>query len=645
MDRRRWIGATVSAGAAAGLPWAAASALAAQAPASTAAAPGGAAAAGTDAAAGPVLGRWTHGYAAFGPPRLPPDYARFAYADPAAPKRGTLYLRNPDRRSTFDKFNPFTIRGQSPAGLMIFMFEPLAVSAGDELSTMYGLLAESLLVAPDRSSITFRLHPQARFWNGDAVTAEDVRHSFEQLTSKFAAPGYRIAYGGVERAVVEDERTVRFELKDRSNDTLFTIGGLVVFSRKWGLAADGKPRRFDEIVTEHPITSGPYTIGPVDSGKRIEFRRNPGYWARELPPRRGFFNFERVVYRYYKDQAVAREAFKAGEFDFFKEYSGRAWVRQHAGAKWNDGRIVKDDFPTATGQGLQCYILNLRRPLFEDRRVREAMAWTYDFDTLNKNRLYQRAHSLFNNSEFAADGLPSAGELRLLEPWRAELPPEVFGPPYRAPATGRDPARLRANLLKARALLAEAGWKIAPDGRLRNAAGQAFDFEYLVPGEARAFPEWEKNLEKLGITLKIRNVDFALYRRRLEGYDFDVVAIAGGDFTLPDPSGLAASLGSAGADQPGGNNFRGLKSRVVDALIQAMGAAQTLPALRDAARALDRVVMWNHWQLPDLWTANERASHWNRFGQPKVRPLYFDIDTSLQACPLTTWWHKEGAAR
>jgi peptide/nickel transport system substrate-binding protein/microcin C transport system substrate-binding protein len=166
-----------------------------------------------------------------------------------------------------------------------------------------------------------------------------------------------------------------------------------------------------------------------------------------------------------------------------------------------------------------------------------------------------------------------------------------------------------------------------------------------VPGEARAFPEWEKNLEKLGITLKIRNVDFALYRRRLEGYDFDVVAIAGGDFTLPDPSGLAASLGSAGADQPGGNNFRGLKSRVVDALIQAMGAAQTLPALRDAARALDRVVMWNHWQLPDLWTANERASHWNRFGQPKVRPLYFDIDTSLQAWPLTTWWTKEGAVR
>ena len=212
MDRRRWIGAAASAGAVGVAPWPFASAVAARAPAAAAPAPAGAASAVPADASGPVLGRWTHGYAAFGPPKLAPDYAHFAYADPTAPKRGTVYLRNPDRRSTFDKYNPFTIRGQAPAGLMIFMFEPLAVSAGDELATMYGLLAEAMLVAPDRSSVTFRLHPQARFWNGDAVTAEDVRHSFEQLTSKFASPGYRIAYGGVERAVVVDERTLRFEL-------------------------------------------------------------------------------------------------------------------------------------------------------------------------------------------------------------------------------------------------------------------------------------------------------------------------------------------------------------------------------------------------------------------------------------------------
>jgi peptide/nickel transport system substrate-binding protein/microcin C transport system substrate-binding protein len=594
---------------------------------------------------GPILGRWTHGYAAFGPPRLPADFAHFAYANPQAPKAGTLYLRNPDRRSTFDKYNPFTIKGQSPAGLNIFMFESLTVSAGDEPMTMYGLLAEAMLVAPDRSSVTFRLHPRARFWNGDAVTAEDVRHSFEQITSRYAAPGYRVAYAGVERAVVVDERTVRFDLKDRSNDTIFTVGGLPVFSRKWGAGADGKPRRFDEIVTDIPITSGPYTVGAVDSGKRIEFKLDPNYWARGLPVRRGFFNFERVIYRYYKDQAVAREAFKAGEFDVFKEYSARSWARQHAGPKWDDGRIRKEPFATATGQGLQAYILNLRRPLFQDRRVREALGLTYDFDTLNKNGQYKRSHSLFNNSEFAAEGPPSAGELRLLEPFRTDLPPEVFGPPFRAPLTGRDPNRLRANLLRARELLVQAGWTVATDGRLRNAAGQPFEFEYMLPGEPRPFPEWEKNLAKLGIALKMRAVDFALYRRRLEAYDFDVVAIAGGDFTLPDPAGLLPMLGSATVDEPGGNNLRGVKSPVVDALLKALAAADTLPALRDAARALDRVVMWNHWQIPDLWTADERASYWNRFEMPKVRPLYFSIDTGSLPWPLVAWWLKPGAGR
>jgi peptide/nickel transport system substrate-binding protein/microcin C transport system substrate-binding protein len=613
--------------------------------ASTANAPAAAPGPSPARAEAPALGRWTHGYAAFGPPAMPADFAHFAYADPSARKGGTLFLRNPDRRSTFDKYNPFTIKGQAPAGLSIFMFETLAVTAGDEAMTMYGLLAQDMLIAPDRSSITFRLHPRARFWNGDAVTAQDVRHSFEQVTSRYAAPGWRVAYAGVERAVVVDERTVRFDLKDRSNDTIFTVGSLAVFSRKWGAGPDGQPRRFDEVVSDIPITSGPFTVGAVDSGKRIEFRLNPDYWARDLPVRRGFFNFERVVYRYYKDQAVAREAFKAGEFDFFKEYSARAWSRQHAGAKWSDGRIRKKAFKTATGQGLQAYILNLRRPLFQDRRVREALGLTYDFDTLNKSGQYQRSHSLFNNSAFAAEGMPSPGELRLLQPWRAELPPEVFGPPFRAPLTGREPNRLRANLLRARELLAEAGWTVAADGQLRNAAGQAFTFEYMLPGEPRPFPEWEKNLAKLGITLKMRAVDFALYRRRLEAYDFDVVAIAGNDFTLPDPAGLSQMLGSASVDEPGGNNLRGVKSPVVDALLKALAAADTLPALRDAARALDRVVMWNHWQIPDLWTADERVSYWNRFAMPAVQPLHFSIDTGALPWPLVTWWLQPGAVR
>jgi len=591
--------------------------------------------------------QWTHAHAAFGQPKYPPGFAHFDYVNPDAPKGGTINLRNPDRRSSFDKFNPFTVKGNSPAGLGIFMFESLAVLGSDELQTMYGLLAEAIAVAPDKSSISFRLNPKARFSNGDPVTAADVQYSFESMSGKYASPGLRAALAGVERVVVVDERTVRFELRERTNDMLFTVGGLAVFSRKWALGADGKPKRFDEIVSEYPITSGPYTISKADSGRRLEFRRNPDYWARDLGVRRGMFNWDRVVYRYYSDQAVAREAFKAGEFDIYKEYSGRAWVRQHKGVKWDDGRIRKDLFETSVGQGLQAYQLNMRRPLFQDIRVREALGWTYDFDTVNRLGLFKRANSQFNNSEFAAQGLPTPGELKLLEPFRAELPPAVFGPAFVAPTTGRDPKRLRQNLLKARELLEQAGWKLAPDGQLRNAEGQAFEFEYLSPGEPGRMTEWQSNLEKLGIRMKERNVDFALYRRRLEEYDFDMIAIAGGDFTLPDATGLQTAFGSKSADEKGNNNFRGVKSRAADQLIKVMAEAQTLEELRDASRALDRVIMWSHWQVPDLYASDEKSSYWNKFGMPERRPRFFTIDTGsgFPAWPLETWWIKDPARR
>jgi peptide/nickel transport system substrate-binding protein/microcin C transport system substrate-binding protein len=585
--------------------------------------------------------RWQHGYASFGEPKYPRGFTHFEYANPDAPKGGTLFLRNPDRRSSFDKFNPFTTRGNSPAGLSIFMFETLAVMAGDEPQTMYGLLAEEIAVAPDRAWVAFRLHPLARFTNGEPVTADDVRHSFEMLSGPHAAPPYRSAFAAVERVTVLDRRTIRFDLNERTADAVFTVGGLSVFSRKWGENADGTRKRFDEIVTEYPITSGPYTIARADGGRRIEFVRDPNYWAKDLGVRRGLFNFERVVYRYYRDAAVAREAFKAGEFDIYKEYGARSWVRQHKGPKWDDGRILKDMFETQVGQGLQSYQLNLRRPKFQDLRVRRALDYTYDFDTLNRLGLFRRAESVFNNSDFAAEGLPSAAEIALLEPLRAELPPEVFGPAYRAPSTGGEPARLRANLLKAKALLQEAGWTLAPDGKLRNAAGEAFTIEYLAPGEGNRLPDWELNLSKLGIELRVRNVDFALYRRRLETFDFDMITIVEGDFKLPNVQSLVTLYGSKGADEQGSNNFRGVRSRAADHLLEVMGRATTLDELRTAARAFDRVVMWSAWQVPDLYAADERASYWNRFGLPAVRPKYFTIESALSENPawaVTAWW-------
>lgn len=639
LDRaRRRLGALLLGTPWAGMTWAAdAPAKAAPSNGTPASAPGAAAPA-PPVPGGAYTGRWVHAFAAYGPPKYGPGFPHFEYVNPGAPKGGTVRLRFPDRRSSFDKFNPWTTRGNAPAGILIWMVESLCHLAQDEPSTMYGLLAESVFVAPDFGSVSFRLHPKARFSNGDAVTAADVVHSHAMLASKGASAAYQNQVIGIDRVVAIDERTVRFDFKEKGRDQVFVAGMMPVFSRKWGA---GKP--LDQVTQEPPITSGAYLIDKVEMPRRIEYRLNPDYWARDLPVRRGHFNFERVVYRAYQDHAVAREAFKAGEFDLMKEYGGRSWVRLHAGPKWEDGRIVKRPLLTAFGQGLQSYHLNLRRPLLQDIRVREALDWAYDHDTSNKTGVYQRAESVFSNSEFAAVGLPSAGELKLLEPFRTELPAKVFGPPYRAPSTGRDPRRLRQNLLRARGLLEQAGWKLDESGTLRNAKGEAFVIEYLTPRES-GIEDWQHNLKKLGIELRERVVDFALYRRRLERFDFDMVTIVESDFTLPSASEFKGWYGSKAADEESSNNFRGIKSRAVDATMEAMAAAETLEELRDAARAMDRVVMWSHFQVPDLYTNAENVSYWNKFGVPKVQAKYFSADFLITGFvefgpwPIWCWW-------
>ena len=607
-----------------------------------AALPGAAAASPPPRAASVIAtGSWVHALSPYLPPKYPAGFSHFDYVNPDAPKGGVLRLRNPDRRSSFDKFNPFTVKGVPPAAVMIFMVESLATMGQDEPQAMYGLLAEAMKVAPDLSSITFRIHPQARFANGDPVLADDVVHSLRQLTGAQAYPLYRTPLAGIAQAVAEDARTVRFDLKERTLDTLFNAGTMPVFSRRWG---GGKP--LQDIVAEHPITSGAYVIDKVDMPRRIELKRNPDYWARDLGVRRGHFNFDRILYRMYQDQDIGREAFKAGEFDLYKEYRARAWARQHDGAKWRDGRILKKAFETRTGKGLQSALYNSRRPLLADVRVREALTLAWDFEKYNTFGTFKRPNSLFPNSEFAAQGLPSPGELALLEPWRAELPPRVFGPAFVAPRTDSGPNGLRENLRRARDLLADAGWRVAADGKLRNAKGEAFELEYMEPNQTGRVTMWQRNLEKLGITLKERLVDFALYRRRLEVFDFDIVTIVNPDFTLPSASEMANLFDSKAADVTGSNNWRGVKSPAADSLIKALADAGSYAELRDAARALDRVVMWNFWQQPEVLNNTEQVSYWNRFGIPATPAHHFKADTlqvgftEFAPWPVWTWWDK-----
>lgn len=592
----------------------------------------------------PDPNRWSHAYSAYGKPKYPRGFAHFDYVNPDAPKGGTLQLSQPDRRTSFDKFNPFTIKGNSPAGLSTLMFESLAVRSGDEPDTIYGLVAEEIQVAPDKSWVAFRINPKARYVNGDPVTADDVKHSFEMMKSAEVSPSTRTQYEGVGSATVLDARTIRFDLKERTNDAIYNVAGLPVFSPKWLDGPDGKRRKLSDVVNDYPITTGPYTIAKAEMPRRIEFARDPNYWARDLGVSKGMYNFDRIIYRYYQDNNIAIEAFKAGEFDFLMEYSARRWARLHAGPKWDDGRIVKEEFPTGFGMGFQSYIFNSRRPLFQDRRVREALSLAYDFAAVNVYKQYKRVNSLFANSEFAAVGMPSEAELKLLEPFRAEIPPAAFGPAWQDPRTDLDPNGLRNNLRRARKLLEEAGWKVDAEGVLRNAKGERFEFEWLEAGEAFGKREYvyQRNLALLGIKLNLRLVDFALYRKRLEAFDFDMINIKSGDWSVPDAADQKAAFGSKAADEEASANYAGIRSRAIDYLIERMDQATTMDELVTATRALDRVFMNEHYHVPDLYGATNRVSRWDKFGIPKTVPKYYTIATPSNwlQWAVTSWWDK-----
>jgi peptide/nickel transport system substrate-binding protein/microcin C transport system substrate-binding protein len=341
------------------------------------------------------------------------------------------------------------------------------------------------------------------------------------------------------------------------------------------------------------------------------------------------------------------EAFKAGEFDFLMEYSARRWARQHSGPKWADGRIIREEFPSGFGMGFQSYVLNTRRPVLQDRRVRQAINLAFDFEAINVYKQYKRTNSVFSNSEFAMKGLPGPGELALLEPFRKDLPPEVFGPAWVPPRSDTSPNALRENLKKARALLEEAGWKVGADGIARNAKGEPLEFEFLDTGDApgRAEAVFERNLAKIGIVLKSRLVDYSLFRKRLETFDFDMVMIKIADFTLPEPADFKAQYASVNADVQGGDNYRGVKNPALDHIIDKMEQAQTMEELTDAARALDRVIIFEYYQVPDLYGGTNRVSRWDRFGIPKVVPKYYTIATPSDwlQWAITAWWAKDAA--
>ncbi|MGV3740867.1 MAG: extracellular solute-binding protein [Burkholderiaceae bacterium] len=574
-----------------------------------------------------------HAFALYDDPKYPPDFKHFDYVNPDAPKGGELFLANPDRRTSFDKFNPFSLKGVAAAGVSNLMFETLTAGSSDETATMYGLLAEDMQLASDRMSIVFRLNPKARFNNGDPVTAADVKHSFDTLIAK-GAPQFKSIYADVKQCVVLDNRTVRFEFKAFNRELPLIVGGTPVFSRKWGANTS-----FDRIQLEPPISTGPYLIDRYDVGRTISYKRNPDYWGNDVPSRKGMFNFGRIVYRFYKDDVAKLEAFKAGEFDLVVEYSAKNWARSYIGPKFESGEIVKKTLSHSNGAGMQGFVMNLRRPQFQDVRVRQALELALDYEWMNRQLFYgqyKRIYSYFSNSELAATGLPSEGELKLLEPLRKQLGPAVFGPAPLPPNTD-PPGSLRANLLKAKALLKEAGWEYR-DGALRNAKGEPFAFEILDDQSAlsRIISVYIRNLNKLGMQVNQRTADFALVQKRMEEFDFDMTSIRFPDVTSPGNE-MFDRFGSKAADIQGSDNAWGVKDPAVDKLVSALVAANTRAELVAAARALDRVLLHKHITVPHWFSATHRVAYRDRFGIPATPPLYYQADPYV----ISTWWQKK----
>lgn len=578
-----------------------------------------------------------HGYALWDDLKYPATFTHFDYVNPAAPKGGELRLVSNLRFSTFDKYNPFTLKGSPPAYLVDLLFEPLLLPSMDETASGYGLLAEDVQVAPDRLSATFRLRPEARFHDGSPVQAVDVKHSFDTLRSAFVMPQYASLLQEVKAAEVLDERTVRYRFASPNRELPLTVGSLPVFSRHWG-EVNGKAKPFDQIVTDTPLGSGPYKIGPVSFGRDITYVRDPNYWGRALPVRQGTANFDRITVKIYKDNTARLEALKAGEFDFMSFYSAGDWARRVTGRRFDRGELVKREFPHKLPSGFQSYFLNTRRPQLADVRVREALGLAVDHDWMNRQLFYNgypRVRDLFGNTACEAKGLPSADELALLEPWRGKIPDAVFGPMYEPPVTVGEGQSLRNNLRRARDLLAEAGWTYR-DGALRNAQGQPLVLTYLDSREGgiRTLGPWMQNLQKLGIKLNFSSVDYALYQQRTDRYDFDILTMNAPGTHNPGQE-LVDLFGSKAAATEGAYNFSGVRSPAVDALLRRVVGANSREELLPACHALDRVIMHSHYLIPQWTTYAHRLVYgaWRtRFKEPM--PPY----AKAENWAMETWW-------
>ena len=582
---------------------------------------------------------FNHAANLYGEYKYPADFKHFDYVNPNAPKGGKLRQW---AFGSFDSLNPFTIKGDPTT---VSVVETLLTRSLDEAFSEYGLIAEGVSHPPDFSSATFRLRKEARFHDGKQITPEDVIWSFDAL--KANVPTRAAYYKDVVKAEQTGERDVTFVFSSKDNRELPSIlGQLSVLPKHWWMAKDanGKQRDVAASTLEIPLGSGPYQFGKVVAGSSLTLVRTPDYWGKDLPVNVGTNNFDEISIIYFQSPLVAFEGFKGDQFDYYQESLSKNWATGYDFPAVKAGRIIKEEIPLKKVNGMQGWVLNQRRAVFQDIRVRKAFNLAFDFEWSNTNLFYgqyTRARSYFNNSELEAKGLPSPEELVLLEPLRDKLPPEVFTTEYANP-TNPDSTARRKNLREASKLLADAGWTIVPEGGkniLKNPKGEILTVEITLdsPAFERVALPYKQQLELLGIGVLVRTIDAEQFVKIKETFNYDVIVNNFGQSLSPGNE-QRFFWGSTEADKNGTQNYAGIKDPAIDALIDKVIFAKDRKGLVTATQALDRALIWGYYVVPQWFRAAERIAHWDRFGRPEKTP---DYDLGFPSI----WWWDEAKAK
>ena len=585
---------------------------------------------------------WRHGVSLFGDLKYSAGFTHFEYVNADAPKGGTA---RQIAFGTFDNFNPVVadVKGSVVAGIDL-VYEMLLVSSLDEVSSGYGLLAEAASFPADFSSATYRLREQAKWHDGTPVTPDDVIFSFEAF--KKYSPELSAYYRHVTKAEKTGDREVTFTADATGNRQLpRVIGKLTVLPKKWweGADKDGNKRNISETTLEPPLGSGPYRIKDFLAGRHIVYERVKDHWGSGLNVNVGLNNFDELAYEYFRDTTIALEAFKTDVVDWRTENSAKNWATAYDFPAVSDKRILLEEFPIRNVGIMQAFAFNIRREKFQDPLVRLAFNYAFNFEEMNRQLFfdqYKRVVSYFAGTELAAPGLPSDRELELLEAQRDKVPPEVFTKPYTNPVN-ENPEALRDNLREALRLFKQAGYEVRDQQLVNAKTGEPYAIEFLSegPGFERVPLFYKSSLDRLGIATTLRTVDEAQYVNRLRSWDFDIISAAWPQTPTPG-SELYGYWGSRAAEEPGSNNLIGIKNPAVDAIIDQIVFANNRADLEAATRALDRILLWNHYVVPQWYYNKVRTARWDRFSHPDLMPKY-----GKAAFPTVWWWDVQKAAK